>query len=448
MTLKERWNHIPFHPKQLPFFYGWIILFASTIGVLASAPGQTTGVSTFTDYLIDYIKINRNQISTSYMLGTIISSFLLTWAGRQYDRFGARWTAMGASVLLAFVLILLSQSDHIIQLFSTDYDSVTYNVIAITVMIILFFLLRFSGQGVLTMVSRNMLMKWFIAHRGLANGIMSVFVALGFSMAPLTIDRIIQSTSWREAWIMMAALFGFGFLLFSFLLFRDNPEDVGFEPDGRKSKHTEGGVTISPFRQFKLSEARRTWAFWLFALPLGMQSLYITGFTFHLISIFEVSGMDREKALAIFIPVSFMSVGISFFGGWISDRIKLKYLLYFFLVGELVALVSLANLDDGIFYYGFIVGHGMVNGLFNVLMSVTWPRFYGRKYLGSISGFVMSIIVFASALGPLLFSFSFTRLGSYSYAAFALTFIVIGILLLSPKGNNPQEKFAQEEPND
>ncbi|MDD4426030.1 MAG: hypothetical protein PHS40_08900, partial [Mariniphaga sp.] len=81
MTLKERWNAIPFNPQKVPFFYGWIILFASIVGVLASAPGQTMGVSTFTDYLIDSIRISRNQISSAYMIGTIGSSFLLTWAG-------------------------------------------------------------------------------------------------------------------------------------------------------------------------------------------------------------------------------------------------------------------------------------------------------------------------------------------------------------------------------
>lgn len=448
MTLKEKWNNIPFSPQKIPFFYGWVILLASTIGVLASAPGQTMGVATFTDYLIEYIKISRNQISTAYMLGTIGSSLLLTWAGRQYDKYGARWTVMGASLLLAVVLLLLSQSDRILQAFIPDYNSVYYNSLAVILLVFLFFLLRFSGQGVLTMVSRNMLMKWFVARRGFANGIMSVFVALGFSIAPLTFDSLIVETSWRYAWIIMAAFIGIGFSLFAFFLFRDNPEDNGLVPDGKKHRHREHHVTISPFKEFTLKEARRTLSFWLYAIPLAMHSLYVTGFTFHLVSIFDAVDMDREKALAIFIPISFLSVGLSFFGGWISDRIKLKYLLYLVLIGEFIALVSLANLNDGVFYYGFILGHGIVNGLFNVLMSVTWPRFFGYKHLGSITGFVMSITVFASALGPLIYSFSFTHYGSYSFAASGLAFLVLLLLILSPKGNNPQDKLENEESND
>ncbi len=105
-------------------------------------------------------------------------------------------------------------------------------------------------------------------------------------------------------------------------------------------------------------------------------------------------------------------------------------------------------MNDGIYYYGFIVGHGMANGLYNVLMTVTWPRFYGRKNLGRISGFVMSLIVFFSAIGPVLFSFSLTRLGTYSFASYGLAFFILVLLILSYKGNNPQDKFEIEEQDD
>jgi sugar phosphate permease len=362
-----------------------------------------------------------------------------------YDKYGARWTAMAASLLLAFVLVLLSQSDRLIGLFAADTGSTIFTGTAIAVMMFLFFMLRFSGQGVLTMVSRNMLMQWFAARRGMVNGILSVFVALGFSVTPLTFDWLIQGTSWRMAWLLMAGGIGIVFTLFAFFFFRDNPEDLGMLPDGEKHGARKNDVTIKAFKQFNLSEARKTFTFWVYAIPLALYSLYITGFTFHLVSIFEAVGMDREKALAVFIPVSFLSVGISLVGGWISDSIRLKYLLYFVLSGELIALFSLGNLNDGIFYYGFILGHGMTSGLFNVLMTVTWPRFYGRKHLGGITGFVMSLIVFASALGPVLFSFSYTRLGSYSYAFFGFAVIIVILLFLAWKGNNPQDKLQNEK---
>ncbi len=441
MNLKQRWNNFPIQPKRIPFFYGWVILFASTVGVLVSAPGQTMGVSTFTDYLLENIKIDRNQLSIAYMIGTIGSSLILTYAGKMYDKYGARWIGMAVSILLSLVLVLLSQSDRIIHLFISDNNSGFYVGFAMAVLMLLFFGLRFSGQGVLTMISRNMLMKWFIARRGWVNGISSVFVALGFSMAPLTFDMLIQGTSWRGAWLLMAVVIGIFFTTFVFLFFRDNPEDLGMIPDGEVHGNKENDVTIKAFKQFTLHEARKTLSFWLFAIPLALYALYITGFTFHLVSIFENVGLSRDKALAIFIPVSIISVVVSLVGGYISDRIRLKYLLILILIGQMLALFSLGNLNDGLFYYGFIIGNGIVRGLYNILMAVTWPRFYGRKNLGRITGFIMALIVFASALGPILYSFSLSKLGSYSFAFFGLAAIIFVIALLSFKANNPQDKL-------
>lgn len=443
MHAKQKFNKFPFDPGKVPFFYGWVIVLVATVGLLVSAPGQTTGVSTFTDYLIENISINRNQISTAYMFGTIASSFFLIWAGKVYDKFGARWVGMGTSLLLATVLVLLSQSDRIIRLFVSDTSS-SHMVVAVATLVLFFFMLRFSGQGVLTMISRNMMMKWFIARRGLVNGISSVFVSLGFSIAPLTFDMLIQGTSWRHAWLIMALSIGIFFTLFVFLFFRDNPEDLGMIPDGEKHANKEHNVIIKPFKQFTLKEARKNMTLWLFAIPMAIYALYVTGYTFHLVSLFEEAGIGKEKALAIFIPISFISVTLSLFGGWISDRIKLVYLLYILLAGEVLALISLAQIDRHVFYIGFIIGSGMVSGMYNVLMAVTWPRYYGREHLGKITGFVMSLIVFGSALGPILFSLSLSKLGSYSIAIYALLLVVIVLIIFSHRAVNPQDRFEKE----
>lgn len=443
MSIKQRWNTILINPKKIPFFYGWIILVVATIGILVSAPGQTTGVSTFTDYLIDNISINRNQISSAYMLGTIASSLFLIWAGNVYDKYGARWVGMGTSLILAFVLVLLSQSDRIIRFFIPESSSL-HIAFAVVVLVLFFFMLRFSGQGVLTMVSRNMLMKWFIARRGLVNGISSVFVSLGFSIAPLSFDMLIQGTSWRHAWLVMALTIGIFFTLFVFLFFRDNPEDLDMLPDGEKHANKEHNVIIKPFKQFTLKEARKSLTLWLFAIPMAIYALYGTGYTFHLVSLFEKAGIGKEAALAIFVPTAFIAVTLSLLGGWISDRVKLVYLLYIMLFGEILALFSLANIDQQVFYYGFIIGTGIVNGMYNVLMAVTWPRYYGREHLGKITGFVMALIVFGSALGPILFSLSLSQLGGYGYGIYALLVLVVIISLISYKAVNPQDMFEKE----
>ncbi|WP_303922689.1 nitrate/nitrite transporter [Draconibacterium sediminis] len=442
MELKQKYNNFPFNPSKVPFFYGWVILFAATVGVLCSAPGQTTGVSTFTDYLIENIGISRDQISTAYMFGTIASSFILTYAGKLYDKYGARWVGMAAALTLGFVLVLFSQSDRIIKAIVPQSSDI-YVGVAVATCIVFFFMLRFSGQGVITMVSRNMLMKWFIARRGLVNGISSVFVSLGFSIAPLSFDLLIVGTTWRWAWLLMAMGIGVGFFLFVFIFFRDNPEDCDQIPDGEIHGNKEHDVIIKPFKQFTLKEARSGLTFWLFVLPSAIYAMFITGYVFHLVSVFGEAGIDKEHALSVFIPMSMISVVLAFVGGWISDRIKLQYLLYFMLAGMVVALIALANINTGFYYYAFIIGSAIPSGMYNVLLSVTWPRFYGRDNLGKITGFVMAIIVFFSALGPIFFSLSHSHLGSYSYAIYTLLGIILIISAISFKAHNPQDAFER-----
>lgn len=41
-------------PFQTRFFYGWIIVFVSAMGIFFSGPGQTYSVSVFVDPLIEH----------------------------------------------------------------------------------------------------------------------------------------------------------------------------------------------------------------------------------------------------------------------------------------------------------------------------------------------------------------------------------------------------------
>ena len=443
LLLKNRFNQFPFSPSRSPVFYGWFIILWGTLGVIMSVPGQTVGVSTFTDHLIAALKISRNELSLAYLLGTLSSSLILTRAGEIYDKIGARWLGVIITIALGAVLILLSQIDHIafgIGHFFQSGNSQFY--ISFVTIMIGFFLLRFCGQGVLTMLSRNMMMKWFEKKRGLANGISNVFVALGFAIAPLVFEYLIENNGWRSAWIMMACIAGFGFCIIVFIFFRDNPEDCGLLPDGEQPGKPGNSSFQSQTarKQYTLREAKKTFCFWVFIVGLSMQALFITGYTFNIVSIFAAANMDKTTALGIFVPTSVISVGLSLIGGWLSDHIKLKYLLSFFLVGQGLAMVSMCILGPGIPYLMLIVGNGIVGGLYSVLAAVVWPQFFGRQHLGAISGFAMSAMVLSSALGPLLFSLSYTRLGSYGWGAAICLVIVIINLVFSFKADNPQEK--------
>lgn len=103
----------PFSPRRLPFFYGWVIVGVGTLGVLASIPGQTMGVSVFTDALIDATGLTRLQVANAYLAGTLLSGLTLPFGGARLDRLGARATAALAALALGATLLYLSHVDAI-----------------------------------------------------------------------------------------------------------------------------------------------------------------------------------------------------------------------------------------------------------------------------------------------------------------------------------------------
>ena len=100
--------NFPFKPKRFPFFYGWIVTIVATLGMASSIPGQTMGIGVFTEYLIEKTGLTRLEISTAYMVGTIISALLIPFAGRFLDKIGARTMIIISGFGLGLGLLFLA----------------------------------------------------------------------------------------------------------------------------------------------------------------------------------------------------------------------------------------------------------------------------------------------------------------------------------------------------
>jgi MFS transporter, OFA family, oxalate/formate antiporter len=434
----NRFKNIPFSPAKWPFFYGWFIIFAGITGIVMSIPGQTIGVSVFTDHLIDALEVSRVNLSMAYMAGTILSGFFIPYAGRLYDRYGVRPVIMTAGFLMGLTLIYLSRIAQVSAWLTALINFLSPAALIFFLMTIGFFSLRFFGQGVLTMASRNMVMKWFDKKRGFANAILGITVSFGFSYSPQALDMLVQNFTWQGAWQTLGLISGVGFVLFVFIFFRDNPVKYGLIPDGKKIiKKEKDDPNLPLLKEYNLKEAKRTYSFWIFNLSLSLQALYVTAFTFNVISIFAVNGYDHRAAITIFLPASVVAVSFHFFGSWLSDYVKLKYFLLLQISGMLISMTALVFLDQSSsMRWMLIVGNGIMSGMYGVLSAVTWPRFFGVKHLGAISGYAMSWMVIGSALGPFMFSLSFRLTGQYNLAAWICIFIAIVLLVLGLRADN------------
>ena len=419
-----------------PIFYGYVILVIGTIGIYCSIPGQTIGVSVFTDPVKDALGLSRNQFSNAYMIGTIASSLVIGRAGVWFDRYGAKYVAFFAALTLGITLFLCSwsakMSECLRALLATDSWVVSFSLITV-----LFFILRFAGQGVLTMASRNVIMIWFDKNRGKVNAFSSVALSFGFSSSPLWINGLIEGYGWESTWQFLAV----GLLFFSviiFIFYKVSPEKHGLLPDGADTLSVDAEEQITVRQQFTLQEAKKKRAFWMYGLTLAFNSFFITGLTFHVVSIFDSEGFSKQDAISIFLPGSVVAVTVSTIFNFLSDYLPLKLYLYLMLFGGFLASLGFLLLSTPAGVPMLIAGFGILGGFFAVLNAVAWPRFFGRTHLGSITGKIMSFLILASALAPSVFSLCLSTFGSYRLVGYLgigfLTFLAIGSL----KADNPQ----------
>jgi predicted MFS family arabinose efflux permease len=199
-------------------------------------------------------------------------------------------------------------------------------------------------------------------------------------------------------------------------------------------------------RDLTVKEARADLRYWVILASLGYWALFNTAFTFHVISIYGEIGLTADQAVSIFLPISIVSVLSRFLGSYLSDRISVKYILLVYTGALVLVSLSLSFLSYSFTSLVVVLFYGISGGLFGMLNIVTWPKLYGRKHFGAISGFAMSIVVAGSAIGPWLFSMVFRLSGSYRPAGFFggafATLLFLAVLFTG--FSNPKVSDAQE----
>ena len=440
----------PFRPAAFPFYYGWIVLIVSTIGLVMSAPGQTVGVTVFTEPLLEATGLTRLEFSNSYLLGTLASGLLLPAAGRLIDQYGVRRGAMAASLGLAGVMVFLSQVDRLAV--QAGALGLPERAAAYGLLTLGFLGLRFSGQGVLTLVCRTMLGRWFERRRGLVSSIAGPFASFAFAGSPMLFAGWVAVSGWRIAWTEMAMVVGIGMTALAWLSFRENPEGCGLEIDGgplpprarpaagvrhaaRKPKSAEPDAG-----DFTRGEALRTAAFWIVVLGVSNQALVGTGVALHIVSIGAEVGLSETQSLAIFLPITILSVPTGIAVGLLIDRFPARYLVMAMSAGQVVMFSLVPQLGHPVLYWICLFGWGFASGFYGPLTVATLPNFFGRTHLGAIQGVMMMIIVIASALGPALLASAQRVFGSYAPGLYGLVALPVAVFCAAPFAAAPVKR--------
>ena len=396
-----------------PIYYGWVILIVATLASIMTTPGQTFGVSVFIEHFIKDLGLSRSLVSTLYSVGTVIGGFSLYFIGRLFDRHGPRLMSMVTAVLLGLTCIYMSFVQGWVML------------------LIGFTLLRMLAQGALSLVSTTTINLWWVQWRGLILGLAGVAISLfGMGAGPNLLAWMIERFGWQNSYVILGLALIFILAPLGYLFFRGQPEEYGLLPDGRKpglageDRAAQGSMVqrlekllghkeVSE-ENWTLSEAMRTAVFWTFLLGLASIAMLGTGLTFHIVSIFEDNGLSAQLAAAAFVPVAFAMAAVNLSSGILMERIRLRVLMALALLCQAAALWLVPFLGNALLMTLFGVVTGAAFGFMRTVSTVAWARYYGRQFLGSITGFASTVLIFSSALGPVSMGVARDQLGSYN----------------------------------
>lgn len=408
-----------------PVFYGWVIALVGTLGAIMTSPGQTYSVSIFLEYFITDLGISRALVSTLYTIGTLVGSFALPVVGRQIDQHGARRTMVVISVLFGLACIYMGFVNNAIMLGAG------------------FVAIRMLGQGSLTLVSQNAINQWWVRRRGMMLGFSGMMVSLlGLGTFPNIINWLIPIYGWRVTYILLGAILLLVMAPLGLLFVRNRPEQYGLQPDGAPTPlpgDSAAPVAVAE-ENWTLGEAMRTPIFWSLAVGLALIAMLGTGLIFHIVSIFADNGLSSTVAASVFVPLAITTAAVNLASSFLVNRIPMRLLMAGALILLTISLL-MAQFLPGVelaFIYGMIIGATF--GLMNTVQSVSWPMYYGRRHLGSITGFIATILTAGSALGPMPLGIARDALGSYNTTLTIAAIFPLALAIITPMFDRPKKQ--------
>jgi len=242
----------------------------------------------------------------------------------------------------------------------------------------------------------------------------SLLLSVGFMIAFPVVGAVVHARGWRVAWFGV----GLGVLLLAPLaaaLVRRSPENAGVATEADETTAT---------RDFTLSEALCTPAFWVFGLASALYLLVASGIGLFNESILAELGFAAtvyHQALAVTALTALVG---NFLGGWLVDRRSPRGLMAVAMGLLAAGLLALPHLRSVGAVFAQAVVMGLAGGFITVLFFTFWRRHYGRSHLGLVQGAAQMLTVMASALGPLVLAQCHAATGSYAFVFRALAVVV------------------------
>ena len=379
--------------------FGFIFTFFSSFG-------QSFFLGLFNPSIRESLSITHGQFGSIYASATLLSSFILVWIGKKIDDVSILKFASYVTALLAISCFLFSKISSIFFLFFS------------------IFLMRLSGQGLMSHTATTTISRYFERSRGKALSTTWLGLSLAEFISPLLIVFLLTIIEWRDIWLSISILVIVALPLASFFLVKNIKLDSREISDKKNKK-------IKEIKQWKRIEVIKDYRFYIICLNMLAMPWIATG-TFVYQSFISTSKVWGPYVIAqSFMVYSILSVVTLIFSGFLIDKFSSRKLLVYMNLPLLFSVFVLFSFNSPVSSFIFLGLIGISNGLANVVGTATWAEIYGVKYIGSIKALTTALMVFSTAFGTALFGILIDN--SFSIEQIALvsgSYIVIAITLL------------------
>ena len=379
--------------------FGFIFTFFSSFG-------QSFFLGLFNSSIRETLSITHGQFGSIYASATLLSSFLLIWFGKKIDDINIFRFAFYVTLLLAFSCFFFSKISSIIFLF------------------IAVFLMRFSGQGLMSHTATTTITRYFTKSRGKALSIGWFGLSTAEFILPVLIVYLLSITAWQNIWIFISILVLIFLPFTSFFLIKKLDFDTREQIDSTDS-------VIKEIKQWKRIDVIKDYRFYIVCLNMLAMPWIATGVFVYQSFISEAKEWGSFVIAQSFMVYSILSVLTLLGSGFLIDKFTSRKLLIFMNIPLLFSTLVLFYFDNPITSFVFLGLIGISNGLANVLGSSTWAEIYGVKFIGSIKALTTALMVFSTAFGTALFGFLIDKGFSIELIAIiSFIYILISLILL------------------
>ncbi len=379
--------------------FGFIFTFFSSFG-------QSFFLGLFNSSIRETLSITHGQFGSIYASATLLSSFLLIWVGKKIDDINIFKFAFYVTLLLSFSCYFFS------------------NISSIAFLFIAVFLMRFSGQGLMSHTATTTITRYFTISRGKALSAGWFGLSTAEFILPILIVYLLTITAWQNIWISISILTLIFLPLASFFLIKkldfDTREQVDFDNAG-----------IKEIKQWQRIEVIKDYRFYIICLNMLAMPWIATGVFVYQSFITDAKEWGSFVIAQSFMVYSILSVVTLLGSGFLIDKFTSRKLLIFMNIPLMFSTLVLFYFDNPITSFIFLGLIGISNGLANVLGSSTWAEIYGVKFIGSIKALTTALMVFSTAFGTALFGFLIDRGFSIEQIAMvSFIYIFISLVLL------------------